>query len=155
MVEPYAFRQAVLDDLQTIGAQRRAMFTEMGVDAAAVARQDEPFRRWAARLMREGQFVTWFALSDGVIVAGAGVWIHDWLPGINTPDGVRGYICNVYTNPVHRGQGLARQLVLRCIEECRSRQVLVVALHASDAGRPVYEQLGFTQTNEMRLALKP
>ena len=36
---------------------------------------------------------------------------------------------------------------------CRGEGIEVVELHASDEGRPLYESLGFIQTNEMRLTL--
>ena len=35
---------------------------------------------------------------------------------------------------------------------CRANGVESVVLHASPEGRPLYEQLGFTPTNEMRYA---
>jgi len=37
---------------------------------------------------------------------------------------------------------------------CRDQGLRSVFLHASDFGRPLYEDLGFRQTNEMRLSLK-
>ena len=37
---------------------------------------------------------------------------------------------------------------------CREQGFATLYLHASDAGRPLYEQLGFEPTNEMRLELR-
>ncbi len=48
---------------------------------------------------------------------------------------------------------LARRIVETAVEACRARGLKRVMLHASDAGRPLYESLGFRQTNEMRLVL--
>ena len=62
-------------------------------------------------------------------------------------------ILNVFTEPEHRGQGLARRLVEEALAHCRSHDIPTALLHASDAGRPLYETLGFTQTTEMRLRL--
>jgi hypothetical protein len=39
------------------------------------------------------------------------------------------------------------------IDSCRREGHAVVFLHASDEGRPLYEELGFRATNEMRLRL--
>ena len=39
------------------------------------------------------------------------------------------------------------------IEWCRGQRMANVFLHASEEGRPLYDSLGFTSTNEMRLAL--
>ena len=43
----------------------------------------------------------------------------------------------------------------RATEEGRRRGIAYMVLHAAEAGRPLYEQLGWTATNEMALALDP
>ena len=40
------------------------------------------------------------------------------------------------------------QVALDC---CRERGIAIATLHASDEGRPLYEAMGFKQTNEMRI----
>jgi hypothetical protein len=39
------------------------------------------------------------------------------------------------------------------LEWCRAERFTAVALHASVDGRALYDELGFTPTNEMRLQL--
>jgi len=63
-------------------------------------------------------------------------------------------ILNVYAEPEVRRQGLARRLMLLMIQWLKDQGFSSVALHASDAGRHLYETLGFRPTNEMRLSLK-
>jgi GNAT superfamily N-acetyltransferase len=63
-------------------------------------------------------------------------------------------ILNVYTEPEWRRQGMARKLMLAMIEWCRPQGFPYVDLHASQDGRSLYEQLGFTPTSEMRLRLR-
>ena len=58
----------------------------------------------------------------------------------------------LYVEPDYRNRGLARQLVQLCTAEAARRKILVVTLHASEAGRPLYETLGFRTTNEMLYA---
>ncbi|WP_045234703.1 GNAT family N-acetyltransferase, partial [Deinococcus pimensis] len=67
----------------------------------------------------------------------------------------RAYVLNVFVEPGDRGRGLARTLMDHLLAEARARDVRVVALHASGLGRPLYERMGFTPTNEMRLVLEP
>lgn len=160
MDEAYSIRQATLDDIDVILWQRRSMFTEMGVNESGVSAQESPFHLWVTRHMQDGSYIGWLAtVNDKTaenkisVVGGAGLWIHSWLPGPYAPEGMRGYVCNVYTNPAHRGHGIAHRLVEFCIEECRRRRLTVVALHASDAGRPIYEDMGFKDTNELRMHL--
>ncbi len=60
---------------------------------------------------------------------------------------------NVYTEKSYRRLGLAKHLVETAMEWCRGHGVDVMALHASAAGRPMYEAMGFKSTNEMRIQL--
>jgi hypothetical protein len=39
------------------------------------------------------------------------------------------------------------------LDWCRANSLDVVVLHASKDGRPLYDSMGFTATNEMRLIL--
>ena len=61
---------------------------------------------------------------------------------------------NVYVHPDQRGKGVARLLLERVLDECAARGVTQVSLHASEAGRPLYEKLGFKPTNEMKLKVE-
>jgi predicted acetyltransferase len=63
-------------------------------------------------------------------------------------------IINIYTEPKVRRRGLARRLMLLMIQWLKEQGFSSVVLHASHAGRPLYEKLGFVPTNEMRLRLK-
>jgi len=62
-------------------------------------------------------------------------------------------ILNMYTEPAFRRQGSARQILETVIVWCRDEGFRSVYLHASGAGRPLYELLGF-EPNEMRLVVK-
>jgi GNAT superfamily N-acetyltransferase len=48
---------------------------------------------------------------------------------------------------------VARGLLKTAIDEARRRGIRVVSLHASEAGRPLYERNGFAASNEMMLNL--
>lgn len=47
------------------------------------------------------------------------------------------------TLPEYRGRGLAGTITQRLMAECREREAYICVLHASPAGAPVYERLGF------------
>jgi len=55
----------------------------------------------------------------------------------------------MYVDPTHRHQGLAKQLIQLCLDETRRRGLHVASLHASDAGRLLYQSFDFTPSNEM------
>lgn len=105
---------------------------------------------WTDRMIREGKYYGWIATDSGRSVASAGLLILDWPPHPFDPEGeLRGYLLNVYVDPEYRKRGLAHELVVRSMAEARRRGIRVVALHSSQAGRPIYERLGFYATNEM------
>jgi GNAT superfamily N-acetyltransferase len=144
-------RLAIPADAPLISAHRRAMFADMGGAAPttldAMTRSFEP---WVARKIAEGEYIGWITESDSRPVAGAGLLILDWPPHPFDPAGEhRGYLLNVFVEPQYRKRGLAHALVERCLAEARCRGLRVVALHSSDAGRRIYEALGFRPANEM------
>ncbi len=156
MAEEFRIRQGTLDDVDTVVAHRRAMFLEMGYDdVAAVDKMCGEFRPWLVRKMQAGEYLVSLAVAaNGEIAAGLGVWLMDWPPHMLGPGRWRANILNVYTRPESRRNGLARKLVEQAIEWCRANQLSTVILHASDAGRPLYESMGFRPSTEMRMILK-
>lgn len=64
-----------------------------------------------------------------------------------------GYIWGVYVEPDYRRRGIASQLMLEAIAYLKSIGCSRALLHASPFGKPVYDRLEFTASNEMRLDL--
>lgn len=89
-------------------------------------------------------------------VACATLCYYETIPTLSHPTGHRAHMMNVYTVPEARRQGIARQLLTGLIEEARSRGVTEILLDATDAGRPLYESLGFEPNDEgMTVQLHP
>nr|WP_244977260.1 GNAT family N-acetyltransferase [Deinococcus humi] len=130
------------------------MFTDMGSDVARVQASSVPGLVWLRSALADGSYSGVLIQEGENVVAGAGVLWQTLPPSPRTVTPLRAYILNVYVAPSQRGQGLARQLMRVLLAECRARGVEQVSLHASDAGRPTYERLGFMPTNEMRLTLE-
>lgn len=63
----------------------------------------------------------------------------------------RGYIFGVYVLPAWRGRGLAARLTWAAIDWLRARGCAQICLHAAEKARPIYERLGFVNSNEMVL----
>jgi GNAT superfamily N-acetyltransferase len=156
MTEGYSIREATLADAETIVRHRREMFWDMSCrDAAMLDQMVKSFRPWLVEKMSKQEYLGWLAIGeDGSVAAGAGVWLMNWPPGLNTPEPWRGNILNVYTEREHRRRGLARRLVSTARDWCGTHGIHIVILHSSDEGRPLYEALGFQPTNEMRVFLK-
>lgn len=69
--------------------------------------------------------------------------------------GKTGTLLNVFTYPGHRRKGYATKTVCRIIEEAKKLGVSSIDLSASEAGKPLYEKLGFEvpKSTAMRLRL--
>ena len=152
---PVTIRQATPADLDVVMRHRRSMFADMGDrDRPALDAMDASSRPLFARALADGSYRGWLAQEhDGRVVAGGGIILLPYHSSPRDPSPQRAWIVNMYTEPEHRRQGLARRLMDEMIAWCRGRRMTTVYLHASDEGRPLYESLGFTPTNEMRLRL--
>ncbi len=155
MDTPFTISSRGVADVETIVEHRRAMFSDMGhTDAAVLDRMSAAFRPWVAGKLQTGEYLAWFAVAEGgAIAAGLGLWLMEWLPHLIGTESPRGNIVNVYTEPAYRRHGMARALMGVALDWCRANGIVYVILHASAEGRPLYEEMGFGATNEMRLLL--
>ena len=144
-------RTATEADASLITTHRYRMFAEIGqTDEAALAAMRIHFEPWVERMITRGKYVGWIVLDDGKPVASAGFFELDWAPHPLDPTAEqRGYLLNFWVEPAYRSRGIARQLVREGLAETRRRGLRVTALHASAAGRRVYQPVGFAATGEM------
>lgn len=151
----FTIRRASESEVDILVSQRVSMFLDMGhADDAIMSQMAERCRSWLLGKMRAGEYLAWLAVDQpGAIVAGAGLWLMDWIPHVIGKSERRGNILNVYTRPEFRRRGLARRLVEVAVTWCRENGIDTVILHASPEGRPLYEALGFSGTNEMRIRM--
>jgi GNAT superfamily N-acetyltransferase len=89
--------------------------------------------------------------SNERVAGGGGVLLSPWPANPHDPCVERAIILNVYTEQEFRRRGVAREVMQAILGWVKERGLRSVNLHASDEGRRLYENLGFTTTNEMRL----
>ena len=65
------------------------------------------------------------------------------------PNGRFGYISSMFVVPEHRGHGLAGRLMAALIDKAENLGINLLSLQASEAGRPIYEKIGFSTWAEM------
>jgi GNAT superfamily N-acetyltransferase len=96
----------------------------------------------------------WVAVQDGQVCSAGAMAFLLRPPYPGNPEGKDAYLLNMYTAPAHRGHGLARAIVHRALEDARGRGVRKVILHATEAGRRLYDKIGFlSSTAYMEFAL--
>lgn len=109
------------------------------------------FEPWLLPRLADGRYLGWITCDGARPIASAALLFLDWPPHpLHPADSVRAYILNVFVEPEYRRRGLARSLVQLCMDEARRRNIRVTMLHASAEGRPVYELMGFSLSNEMQ-----
>lgn len=95
----------------------------------------------------------WVAELSGRAAASAVVSKLAYPPDYAGATGPAALLYNVYTELDCRRMGCARRVCEAAIAHCRAHGMCKVVLHTSDAGRPLYEALGFYARPAMWLDL--
>jgi ribosomal protein S18 acetylase RimI-like enzyme len=147
-------RRASSDDLETLLDLRAALFTDMGELPTASAQSDlrEANRRYFLAHLGADDFAAWLAEADGRVVGSSAVVLWERPPGAQNPSGKEGYILSVYIVPEWRGQGIGSRLTMAAADHARAAGAARIWLRTTEAGRPVYERLGFrARTDHLEL----
>jgi len=151
----YTIRLATPRDLDALVRHRRGMWEDIGgYEARQLDAHDRLYRRWAREKMRTGKFIAWVASHRGEVVASGSVWLQPTQPHPKVRLGPVPYLLSMYTDPEHRGKGLATRIVLEATQWAKREGYARMTLHASDMGRGVYRRLGWERTCEMRVRLR-
>ncbi len=147
-------RRATSGDAGLIAEHRRKMFADAGLaESEAMDPMVENFIDWVLYRLEDGSYLGWLAVADGAVVAGAGMLLIEFPPHWMDAEPLRAYLLNFYTEPSHRGQGIAPRMLQMALDDARERGIKVVTLHASKFGKPIYERHGFLPSSEMMLRL--
>ena len=152
-------REAIPADIPILVKHRCAMFAEMlktqtvSYTAADVDAMEAPYQAYLHKSL--GRVVrAWVLEENNQIVASGAVLFNNWVPRPGDHSNKSALLHSVYTEPDYRRQGLAKQIMQTMLTECKRLDIHAINLHASDAGRPMYETMGFKKTTEMRLFLR-
>jgi ribosomal protein S18 acetylase RimI-like enzyme len=75
-------------------------------------------------------------------------------PAASNLSGKEGYVLNMWTDPAHRRRGIGAAVLREIVAHARAARIGRLRLHATDAGRRLYEQFGFNgSSTEMVMSL--
>lgn len=114
-------------------------------------RQEETIRKnletnlidYFTRAISDGSFVCYLAKANEEWIGIGGMAIRQQPGGFKIPNGKIAYIMNMHTQPNHRKQGVAKQILQLLMDEAKSLACEALELHATQDGEPVYQKAGF------------
>ena len=101
------------------------------------------------KALSDDSHIACFASIDGQTVGCGGVCLYDEMPSPDNPTGHCAYLMNIYVRPEHRGRGVAKRIVRWLVGAALSRGIKKIYLETSEAGRILYEVLGFSDMKDM------
>jgi ribosomal protein S18 acetylase RimI-like enzyme len=122
------------DDVELVCRHRQQMFRESnspGRTEEILETQTAHFRPWLTGHLGDGSYFGYIVEDHGKPVAGI-----EWPPGPSHPTlDKRGYVLNVFVEPSHRKQGIAKALMHRAEQEFAERGVALrdIARHQNGA----------------------
>lgn len=149
-----SYRELAVDELTIAQDMRHHMVRELSgedLDTIAPGWRDR-YADFYGGLVAQGRAAVFVAEVGGEQVAVGAVYLLD-----NHRARIYGrpsaYLSNVWVAPQYRRKGIASTLTRRAIAWAQANGCEVIRLRSSAMGRPVYESVGFTATDEMEIYL--
>lgn len=95
------------------------------------------------RHMADGTFVSWIALDDNRIIATSGMSFVERPPYFSCPNGKMGILSSMFTLSEYRRKGIAKELLVRVVNEAKEYGCGMIQITASNMGVLLYADFGF------------
>ena len=139
--------EATLDDLDLLVEWRLEVIEEVFSDRPHPVSQEvyDNTRAYYRKHLADSSNISCFAVREtGEIVGSGAMCILEEMPSPDNPTGRVGYLMNIFVFPAARGEGAGKKIVEWLLEEANKRGIIRLMLETTEAGRGVYESLGFT-----------
>jgi N-acetylglutamate synthase-like GNAT family acetyltransferase len=156
-----SIREATESDIPRLGVHHRKMFEEIwkkkgkSIDPSVGKAMERAYAKKLGQELTNGPCRAWVIERENKIVASGAITIASLVPTPKDLSSSVAYLHSMYTEKGYRNNHFANLIVERAIRFCRDAGIKRAFLNASEAGRPIYEKLGFRAAPEMmRLSIE-
>ncbi len=148
-------REATEQDVPQLSVHHRKMFEEIWekkgqrIGNSASIEIERAYSRKLSKELPAGLCRSWVIEDGNGIVASGAITIVSLVPTPNDFSPEVAYLHSMYTERGFRGKNFAGRIVRKALEHCKANGIKRVILNASEAGRPIYERIGFSELPEM------
>lgn len=144
-------RKAEISDLDLLLKWRMAVLREVFSISADYPTEDleQENRQYYQVAIPAGTHIACFAYASNQVVGCGGVCIYQEMPSPDNPTGNCAYLMNIYTCPEVRKQGVGEAIVNWLVNQAIQRNISKIYLETSEAGKKLYEKMGFTPMLDM------
>lgn len=153
MRQQYLLIEASVEDIPTLVQHHRRMFEEirksknLAMDKQKLNEMDISYRDKLNNEIKNGICKAWVIKEKDQIIASGAISITSMVPNPDDSSYYIGYLHSVFTENEFRKRGLAEKVVNGILDYCKSNNINRVLLNASEAGRSVYEKIGFIKSD--------
>ena len=154
-------REATGHDIPRLSKHHRKMFEEIwerkgeNIDISICKGIEKAYRQKLKQELIDGSCKAWVIENEDRIIASGAITIISFVPTPNDLSSSVAYLHSMYTEKEYRNNKFANLIVEKAIQSCKDYGIKRVFLNASEAGRPIYEKIGFRSAPEiMRLIIE-
>lgn len=109
----------------------------------------EENRRYYERSLASEGHIACFAWVEDAIAGCGGICFYQEMPSPDNATGECAYLMNIYTRPQFRKQGVGEAIIRWLAAQAIQRGITKIYLETSQAGRPLYQKIGFIPMQDM------
>ncbi len=160
-IEIMVIREATVNDIPLLAIHHRKMFEEIwenkgeDIDRSIFAEIERAYIEKLKRQLQDCSCKAWVIEDEHRVIASGAISIVSFVPSPQDLSSNVAYLHSVYTERDQRNNQCAQRIVKQAVHYCQAHGIRRVILNSSEAGRPIYEKIGFKPAPDiMRLLLE-
>ena len=154
-------REATDNDILFLASHHRKMFEEIwqtrgeDIENSRFTEIEKAYVQKLHRQLHDGSCKAWVIEDELRIIASGAISIVSFVPTPKDSSSTVAYLHSVYTEKDQRNNHCANRIIEQALQYCKAKGIRRIILNASEAGRPLYEKLGFRSAPDiMRLFIE-